>query len=201
MAKKQLKKAKKILKPKFPEKIVKYLKDAGIPHEVLEHRTVYTAMDAAATMRKKLGEIAKSLLVKADKDYFLIILPADQNLDFKKLAKALASLHKKKYAVVKIPGEKIMAELLKLKEGTISAFGKMHNLPVVVDKSLARVKKAVFSSGNHNYSVEMGLRDFIKLENALLANFGVKKKIKLPKAVKKVKKVAKKLTKKTRKKK
>lgn len=178
MAKKSKKTANKKPKTKFPEKIVKYLKDAGIPHEVLEHKTVYTAMDAAATMRKKMGEIAKSLLVKADKDYFLIILPADHNLDFKKLAKALKQLHKKNYAVVKIPGEKIMTELLKLKEGTISAFGKLHNLPVVVDKNLAKAKKAVFGTGNFNHSIEMAVRDFIRLENAFLGSFGVKKKIK-----------------------
>lgn len=176
---------------KFPEKIIKYLENAGIPHEVLEHKTVYTAMDAAATMRKKLGEIAKSLLVKADRDYFLIILPADRNLDFGKLAKALKSLNKKDYTVVKIPGEKIMTELLKLKQGTISAFGKLHNLPVIAEKNLTKVKKAVFPTGDFNHSVQMAVKDFIKLENALLGSFGVKKKIKLPKVVKKIKKPAK----------
>ena len=48
-----------------------YAKSLLIDHKILEHKTVYTAIDTALTMKKKLAEIAKSLLVKADKDYLL----------------------------------------------------------------------------------------------------------------------------------
>jgi hypothetical protein len=64
----------------------------------------------------------------------------------------------------------------------------MYKLPVIVDKKLAKVKKAIFSSGSLNYSVEMAVDDFVKLENAVLANFGIKKKIKIQKVVAKKKK-------------
>lgn len=181
-------------KTKLPEKLVKYLEQAGVNHKILDHKTVYTALDAAATMKKKMNEIAKSLLVAADKDYFLVIIPADYNLDFDKLSVFLGKQTGKKIKVVKIPGEKIMEEVFKIKAGTLSAFGRMHKLPVVVDKALTKVKKAVFSSGSFNHSVEMAVNDFIKKENALLGSFGVKKKIKKIKVMKpkKVKKPAKK---------
>ena len=164
---------------KFPEKLMKYLEAAGIPHEVISHRTVYTAYDTAATMKKKLNEIAKSILVKADKDYWLIVLPADENVDFKKLGAFLKKVNKKEIKMIKIPGEKIVTELLNLKNQTVGAFGKLHNLPVAVEKNLVKAKKAIFSSGDFNNSVQMKVNDFIKLENALLGSFGVKKKIKL----------------------
>ena len=70
---KKSKSSKKIKKTKLPAKLLKYLEKAGVKHDILEHKTVFTAMDAAATMKKKLNEIAKSLLVKADKDYYIII--------------------------------------------------------------------------------------------------------------------------------
>ncbi|MDD5290690.1 MAG: YbaK/EbsC family protein [Patescibacteria group bacterium] len=174
-------------KTKLPAKLEEYLNKAGVKHNVLEHRTVYTAMDAAATMKKKMGEIAKSLLVQADRDYFLVLLPADYNLDFKKLGKCLGAQTGKKIKTVKIPGEKVMSKVLKIKSGTMSAFGKLHNLPVVADKALTRVKKAVFSSGGFNHSIEMAVKDFIKLENAVLGSFGVRKRIKMQK-VNKIKK-------------
>jgi len=187
----------KIKKTKLPVKLVKYLDKHGVKHEILEHKTVYTAIDAAATMRKKLSEIAKSLLVKADKDYYLVLLPADYNLDFKKLGKCIGMQTKKPVKVVKIPGEKIMESVLKVKAGALSGFGGLHKLPVIMDKSLAKVKKAVFSSGSFNHSVEMAVKDFVKIENAILGSFGVKKKVKVVKAAKtkkvvKSKKVAKK---------
>ena len=174
-------------KLKLPEKVAKYLKDSGVKHNVLEHKTVYTAMDAANTMKRKMGEIAKSLLVQADKDYFLVLLPADYNLDFKKLGKCLGAQTGKKIKTVKIPGEKIMADVLKIKAGTLSAFGQLHKLPVIADKALLKAKKAVFSSGSFNHSVEMAVKDFVKLENAVLGSFGVKRKVKIEK-VNKIKK-------------
>lgn len=169
---------------KLPVKLVKYLEKAGVGHEILEHRTVYTAYDAAATMRRKINEIAKSLLIKADKDYYLVILPADYNLDFKKLGKCIGMQTKKPVKAVKISGEKVMENLLKVKAGAMSAFGGLHKLPVIVDKGMVKAKKAVFSSGSFNHSVEMAVRDFIKMENAVLGNFGIKKKIKKQKTVK-----------------
>ncbi|NTU98655.1 hypothetical protein HGA64_01445, partial [Candidatus Falkowbacteria bacterium] len=33
----------------LPTKVLAYLEKAGVPHEVLSHRTVYTAFDAAST--------------------------------------------------------------------------------------------------------------------------------------------------------
>ncbi len=172
---------KKKVKSKLPPKLVKYLEERGVDHEILEHKTIFTALDAAATMRRKLNEIAKSLLVKADKDYYLIILPADNNLDFKKLAKVIGNETGKPVKAVKIPGEKIMEDLLKIKAGTLSAFGQLHKLPVVVDQGLTKTKKAVFPGGSFNHSVEMAVKDFIRIEEAALGSFGVKKKLKVQK--------------------
>jgi len=167
---------------KLPAKLVKYLEKAGVDHEVLEHRTVYTAIDAANTLKKKTEEIAKTLLVKADKDYFVVVLPADQNLDFEKLNKCFMTAGTNVKSV-KIPGEKIMENVLKIKAGALSAFGNMHKVGVVVEKKLEKTKKAVFSSGSFNHSIEMAVKDFINMEKAIVGSFGIKKKIKKQKVV------------------
>jgi Ala-tRNA(Pro) deacylase len=167
---------------KLSAKLIKYLENQGVSHKILEHKTVYTAYDAANTLKKKMDEIAKSLLVKADKDYYLVILPASHNLDFEKLKKFIAKLKTKDVKTVKIPGEKVMAEALKLKKEALSAFGKLHNLEVIMEKKMVDTKKAVFSSGSYNHSVEMAVKDFIKMENAALASIGVKKKVALVKS-------------------
>jgi Ala-tRNA(Pro) deacylase len=169
---------KKIKKRKLPVKTIKYLEKAGVKHDMLEHKTIYTAIDAANTMKKTMDQIAKSLLVKADKDYYMIILPADHNLDMDKVKKALSKSQQKQVKVVKIPGEKIAREVLKVKQDSIAAFGSLYKLPVMVDKKIAKVKKVIFSSDSFNHSVEMAVKDFVKLEEALVDSFGVKKKIK-----------------------
>lgn len=169
-------------KIKLPAKTIKYLEAAGIKHELLEHKTVYTAIDAAITMKKKLDEVVKSLLVKADKDYYLVLLPADQNLDMDKLKSALSRSQARQVKVIKIPGEKIARDVLKIKDDAMTAFGNLYKLPIIMENKLAKAKKLVFSAGSYNHSVEMATKDFIKLEKALLASFGVKKKIKIQKS-------------------
>ena len=186
---------------KLPQKVIDYLEKAGIDHEVLEHKTVYTAIDAANTLKRKMGEIAKSLIVKADQDYFLVLLPADHNLDFNKLKKEISKSKGRDVKVVKIPGEKIVENALKVKAGTLTAFGNMHKVPVIIDKQLQKSKKAIFSAGSLNHSLEIAVNDFVNLENALLANFGIKKKIKAQaKTAPKKKKTVKKATVKPKKK-
>jgi prolyl-tRNA editing enzyme YbaK/EbsC (Cys-tRNA(Pro) deacylase) len=181
-------------KDKIPANVKKYLEKAGVKHEILQHKTVYTAIDAAKTMKKDLGEIAKSLIVKADKDYYLILLPADYNLDENKLKKAIEKGSDKKIKTIKIPGEKMMEKALNIKAGALTAFGNLHKVNVIVDKKLEKAKKAVFSSGSLNQSVEMAVKDFVKMENAVLDSFGVKKKVKMEKKPSKVKAKTKKKT-------
>jgi len=181
--KKKITKKSSAKKIKLPAKTINYLEKAGIKHDLLEHKTIYTAIDAANTMKKKVNEIAKSLLVKADKDYYMVLLPADQNLDLNKLKKALSKSQQKTVKVVKIPAESAARDFLKLKNDAISAFGSLYKLPVVMDKHMTKVKKAIFSSDSFNHSVEMAVKDFIKLEDAVVDTFGIKKKIKsIPKA-------------------
>ncbi len=170
-----------VKKKKIPKKVLDHLKKSGIDHEILEHKTVYTAVDAALTMRKKLEEIAKSLLVKADKDYFLVLLPANYNLDLEKLKKVISKSHQKDIKIVKIPGEKIVENTLKVKAGTISAFGSLYKIPVIVEKKLEKLKKGIFSAGSFNHSVELIVNDFIKLEKAISGSFAKKKKMKIAK--------------------
>ncbi len=189
--------AKKVKQKNPPAKIINYLEKMGVSHDILEHKTVYTAIDAANTLKKKLNQIAKSLVVKADKDYFLVLMPADKNLSEDKLKKIIGQKKGKEVKTVKIPGEKIMENALKIKQGALSAFGKMHKLPVIVDKELEKAKKAVFSTGGLNHSVEMKVKDFVKMEEAALGNLGVKKKIKKQKTTPAKKKTDRKKTSKT----
>lgn len=174
------------------KKILKYLDDAGFSYQIVSHRKVFTAYDAAQTMHIKVSQIAKNLLVKAGAGFVMVVLPADRNLNFEKLAK-LAGVKK-----ISMPKEGVMQKMLKVKPGALPAFAGVYKLPVFVDKSLFKEKKLVFSSGSFTESIEMTAANYKKLENPHEGNFSVAKKIKKPKIVKK--KISKKSTSKPKKK-
>ena len=164
-----------------PKKVTDFLKKQKIPYSLVDHKKVFTAYDAAATLKLKLNEIVKSLVVKMDKNYYLIALPADKNLDFgllKKAAKAMGIAVKK----IEIPGEKVITKILKVKPGQITGFGPLHKIKSVVDTDLKKVKEVIVSGGSLTQSIRMKISDYLKAIDGVVAPIGKKKIFVLPKA-------------------
>ena len=183
-----------------PKQIINYLDKRGAKYAVVTHRKVYTAYDAAQTLKKKLDEIVKNLLVQSDKGFAVVVLPASKNVNLQKLKK-LMNAKGQGIKKIEIPKEGVMVRVFKVKPGALSAFGSLHKLEVYMDKSLQKVKKAIFASGSFTESIEMALKDFAKLEQPILGAFSEPKKFKkqvkkmMKKAQKQVKKVVRKVKK------
>jgi len=178
----------------IPKKVTTYLEKKAVKYEPIVHKKVYTAYDAAQTLKKDLNDIAKSLVIKADKAYILVIVPASMRIDLGKLKKSIGA---KK---VSIPKENVMVKVFKVKPGTVTAFGGLHKVETVVDKSFLKTKEAIFAAGSFTDSVRMKVKDFIEMEEAKLESFAKAGGYKLQAKPKKVtkKKVAKKSVKSAR---
>ncbi len=154
------------------KKVLKHLDDKKVKYEIVPHKKVYTAFDAAATLKVKLDEIAKSLVVKADKNYYLLILASDKNVNLSKLKKAL------KAKKVVIPKEAELIKAFKIKPGSLTGFGSIHKVEVILDKGFDKVKKVIFSGGSLVESIKMTVNDYKKLEEPIVHLFSEIKKIK-----------------------
>ncbi|MFA5047883.1 MAG: YbaK/EbsC family protein [Patescibacteria group bacterium] len=163
----------------IPKQVKKYLDDKGVDYQEIVHRTVFTAYDAAQTLKRELKEVAKNLLIEADKTHVLVIIPADKKLDLAKLKKALG------VKKVSIPKEQVMIKVLKIKPGALSSFGGLHKLETIIDRAMLKTKKVLLSSGSFTDSVLMKAKDFVQLEESKLADIAMKGGYKIPKAVKK----------------
>lgn len=151
------------------KKLLNYLDKTKASYKTIKHKTVYTAYDLAQTLKAKLGEIAKTLVVKADKDYVLVVLPASHKLDLGKLKKVL------RVKKIEIAKEKVMKIFFKVKPGAVVPFGILYNVPVFVDKALLKAKKIIASAGTHEDSVVMTAKNFLKAVGGVLGDFGKKK--------------------------
>ncbi len=157
----------------IPAKISKFLGAKKVRYDVVPHKTVFTVYDLAQTLKLKLEQIAKTLLVKADKRYILVVMPAHYRLDFGKLKKAL------KVKDVRIAQEKDMQAKFKTKPGAMVPFGPIHKLDVITDKSFLKVKDALFSAGSFTDSVRMKIKDYLQAVEPAVADIGKKFPIKL----------------------
>ncbi len=150
----------------IPKKVLKHLAKAGVSYDILKHKTVYTTFDLAQTIKEKLDKIAKTLLVKADKKYVLVVLPAHYKLDLSKLKKVL------KAKAVAIAPEKIMTKVLKTKVGALTPFGSLHKVDVVLDSAFAKAQRVLLRAGSYTESIAMKMRDYAKMENPIKGAVG-----------------------------
>ena len=168
MSNKKTHKAKPI--KQLSNQITKLLDKTKVKYKVIEHKVVYTAHDAAQTTKKKLGEIAKVVLVRTDKSLVLIVLPAGKYLDLKGIKKALKAKN------ISIAKEKDITKYLKTKVGLLHPFGNVYNIKTLLDKGLAKTKKMIASAGSYSHSVEMAIKDFEKLVKPVKGAFAKAKK-------------------------
>ena len=149
------------------KKVLDYLGKQKIPFEVLGHKKVFTAYDLSQTLKEDLHRIAKTLLVKADKNYVIVILPAAFKVDLAKLKKALSA---KKLS---IPKEEVIVKVLKVKVGGLTPFGALHKVETVADKSLLKTQHMIINAGSFTQSLRLKVKDYLRAEEAKLASFGV----------------------------
>lgn len=158
----------------IPKKIIAFLDTAGVAYEIVKHRVVYTAYDLAQTLGIPPSDIAKALLLKGDRGFFIALLSAAHTIDFARVK------HLAKVKSVRLPKEKEILKVLKMKRGSIPAFSHYHRLPVLLDATLHAVGRAIFTAGSFTQSIRMRMKDFTALEKPTVGRFAVRKKIKKP---------------------
>jgi len=156
----------------IPKKIINFLKKNKIKYEPIEHRTVYTAYDKAATLKVPQKIIGKTLVVKLDKSPALVLISANKNLDKQKLKKVA------KAKAINFLKEAWMKKNLEgVKTGAIPPFGNLWRLPTFIDKALLREQKIILNSGDYNFSIKISPANLKRLmPNLVVGNFSKPRK-------------------------
>jgi Ala-tRNA(Pro) deacylase len=98
------------------------------------------------------------------------VLPADHVINFEILKRQLRcsklSLASEREFIEKFPG---------CEPGAMPPFGKLFELPVYCDSSLAKQADIEFNAGTHVDTVRMTYAAFVKLENPTVVSFAEKR--------------------------
>lgn len=170
----------------------KFLKDAKVKYEVVKHRTVYTALDKANTLKIKSKEVAKTVVLKLGSgklaQYVVASIPADKNFDkekfklifndwLKKVAKADGKVFKAVKEIDFADEAAIKKNIIKIKKGgTVAPFGGLYKLPTFIDKSLLKVKKLIVNAGGFEESIRIAGNQLEKADKMIKGSFSKAKK-------------------------
>lgn len=149
------------------KKLKKFLSDAKIDYQILEHDPAYTALETAQAQHVPGRQLVKVVLAEADGKNILCVLSAVQKIDFQKLKTLL------KVREIVLADEKKMAALFPEYEvGAEPPFASSPEMPVYVDKLLEENDSIVFNGGTHVDLVRIKFKDYVTLAKPQFAEFG-----------------------------
>ncbi len=146
--------------------LLKYLNLTGVQYQVISHVPAFSAHSVALATRVPDSDLAKTLLVRADEQYWMAVLRADYHINQKSLKHALEAKH-----VGLATEEELSVFFPDCEVGAMPPFGKLYALPVILDQALAGDEYIVFNACTHTQSVKMKFTDYEKLVRPIVAEF------------------------------
>lgn len=151
---------------KCRERLEQYLRENGVGFEVMTHSQAFTMQEVAAALHVPGKQVAKVVIVRADEEMAMLVLPAPCRLN---TAKARGLLGVKKVHLAK---EKEFADLFPdCAIGAMPPFGNLYDVPVYVDQSLAEESDIVFRVGTHREVMKVAYADFSRLARPTVGEF------------------------------
>lgn len=149
----------------IPGSITTYLTSRHTDFVPCPHPTAYTAQEVASTLHVSGNRVAKTVMIEADGDIWVAVLPAPERIDLDEIAELLGADE------VRMLEEREFAERFKgCEPGAAPPFGRLFGLPVVVDECLGDEDEIVVRGGSHQDAIEMSYADFVALEQPTIGS-------------------------------
>jgi Ala-tRNA(Pro) deacylase len=137
------------------ERLKKVLDQNKIKYVCLSHSPAYTAQEIAASAHISGREVAKTVIIKLDGTFAMVVLPASLRIDFDLLRDAFTATQ------VELATEDEFKDLFpKCEVGAMPPFGNLFGMHVYVAPELADDEFIAFNAGSHTELIQMHYVDF-----------------------------------------
>jgi len=149
-------------------KTADFLTDKNLDYTVIPHGDTYDAQRMAAAIHVSGREVAKTVLLRADKGktYVVVVLPANKIIDFQRASQTLGGGKLELATEIEISQHCPDCEI-----GALPPFGSQYGMKTLVDATLAEDDQIVFEGDSHHESIRMKFADFRRVEQPLMGSF------------------------------
>lgn len=139
------------------DRVRKYLMEHGVSYSTHSHVTAYTTAEVAEAERVSGEQMAKVVMLRADDDLVMAVLPGNQMVNLDKARVTLGADD------VRLAKEGEFSNLFPdCEPGAEPPFGALYDVPMVVDLSLQR-PEITFNAGSHDETITLALDDYLGL--------------------------------------
>lgn len=156
----------------IPEPIQHYLQNQHVPFLRHWHPRAVTAQELAQALHVTGYRVVKSVIVQADQQQWICLIPATETLDLEKVRKALGTREARLATEDEFADRFPECEL-----GAEPPFGKLYGLPVLMDESLSVAEDLLLRAGSHEEALEVSVEDFSGLESPRMADLVIERPV------------------------
>lgn len=142
----------------MPNKALKdFLEKQHVKYTTMNHSPGFTAQEIAASAHVSGKILAKTVIVKIGKQFAMIVLPANEHINFselKELTGKQVDLAREAEFKTKFPECEV---------GAMPPFGNLYNMPVYISSHLSDNEQIIFNAGSHSELLKMAYQDFVRL--------------------------------------
>lgn len=154
------------------ETLKNYLKAQKVSYKGVSHPKRFTAQEIAQAEHAPGREVAKAVIVKAKGRDWMVVTPADSMIDLLKLSAVLETDD------IRVEEEREFAPLFPECElGAMPPIGKLYGMNTFVDESFLKNREIFFNGGDHKESIVMPVSEYIRIAEAEIADFAVRREI------------------------
>lgn len=143
-----------------------YLDDNGIKYRAISHSPAYTAQEIASLVHVPGKDLAKTVIVKSEDGYAMVVLPASRKINFDALKTVMS-----KNQVELAKEEEFEKMFPDCELGAMPPFGNLYNMPIYVAKALSEDEEIAFNAGTHTDVIKMSYGDLERLAKPIVADF------------------------------
>ncbi len=147
----------------------KYLDDHEVEYVVITHSKAYTAQRIAAAAHVPGKELAKTVMLNADGDLVMAVLPGNDKVSLTKVTSLVRA------KTVNIADESdFEKKFADCELGAMPPFGSLYELKTLVDKKLTKDEFIYFNACSHHELIKMSYEMYAKLEKPQVADITVR---------------------------
>ena len=151
---------------KCRERMEQYLRENGVGFQVEIHDQAFTMQEVAAALHVPGNQVAKVVIVCADKDKVMLVLPAPYRMNVDLVRDMVGAKE------VRLAKEEEFADLFPdCATGAMPPFGNLYGVPVYADRSMAEEPDMVFRIGTHRETMKITYADFVRLAQPVVGDF------------------------------
>ena len=148
------------------KKLAHFLDEREVKYVAIRHSKAYTAQEIAESAHVSGNDFAKVVMLKADEEMTMAVLPAPDKIDLKLLRQVLGV-----QGVHFADENEFQDHFPGCEVGAMPPFGNLYGIRVISAQTLCDSKTISFNSGLHTEIIQMDYDKYIKLVNPEIMDF------------------------------